>query len=248
MRRRLGQALLLVAAASVVSACSGAEGKRAQELLATANAAQAKVVSASYDVRVVVSAGDQRYTLLMNGGGYFKGPRAGDQFMSMRGEGLPVPMNFQLVSRGGRAVVTANGKTQSFPMLQASAGAQSSNWTAIVGELARYVKSVDVRENSVVGGTRGKLVSGVIDTEGLVKAAAGMNVFSRAAGAGTAAFDNMTKTLGDTRIVLFIADGTHLIRSAAITLGLKGVGQGAKVQVFYSLRGVNRPVSIPSVN
>ena len=116
MARRLAQVLSLVAAVVVVSACSGAEAERAKELLAEANAAQANVVSASYDVRVVVSAGAQRYAMVMNGGGYFKGRRAGDQFMTMRGEGLPVPMDFMLVSKGGRAVVRVNGRTQSFPM------------------------------------------------------------------------------------------------------------------------------------
>jgi hypothetical protein len=246
MRRRLAQAVSLVAAVVVVSACSGADAERASELLASAQAAQAKVVSASYDVRVVVSAGDQRYTLLMNGGGYFKGPRAGDQFMSMRGEGLPVPMNFELVSVGGRSVVRVNGRLQSFPLPAGTTGAETSNWTGIVGELARYVKSVDVREDSVVAGKRGAMVSGVIDTSGLVKAAAGMSVFSRAAGAGSPAFDEMVKTLGDTRVVLFVSERTHLIQSAAITLELKGAGQGAKVEVLYGLRGVNRPVAIPS--
>jgi outer membrane lipoprotein-sorting protein len=246
MRRRLVPALSLVAAVLVVSACNGADAKRAKELLAQATAAQAKVVSASYDVRVVVSAGSQRYTMLMHGGGYFKGPRAGDQFMSMRGEGLLVPMSFQLVSRGGRAAVTSNGRTQSFPMPAGGVGSQTSNWTAIVGDLAKYVKEVDVQESSVVSGTRGSTVTGVIDTEGLVKAAAGMSIFSQAAGAGSPAFDEMTKTLGDTRVVLFVSERTHLIRTATITLELKGAGQGAKVQVFYGLRGVNRPVSIPA--
>jgi hypothetical protein len=233
-------------AVSVVSACSGADAKQAKELLSQANAAQSKVVSASYDVRVVVSAGDQRYTLLMNGGGYFKGARAGDQFMTMRGERLPVPLSFELVSVGGRAVIRSNGRSQSFPAPAGRTAAQTPSWTAIVDNLARYVKSVDVRENSVVGGRHGTTVSGVIDTEGLVKAAAGMSIFSKAAGAGTPAFDEMTKTLGDTRVVLFIADKTHLIRTAAITLELKGVGKGAKVEVFYSVRGVNRPVAFPA--
>jgi hypothetical protein len=247
MARRLAQVLSLVVVVVVVSACSGAEAGRAKELLAEANAAQAKVVSASYDVRVVVSAGAQRYAMSMNGGGYFKGRRAGDQFMTMRGEGLPVPMDFVLVSKGGRAVVRVNGRTQSFPMPATGVGSNASNWTAIVGELTKYVKSVDVRENSIIAGTRGTTVSGVIDTAGLVKAAAGMSVFSQVAGAGSAAFDEMTKNLGDTRVVLFIAKRTHLIRSAAITLELKGAAEGAKAEFFYSLRRVNRPVAIPSL-
>jgi hypothetical protein len=246
MSRRLAQVVLLLATVSILSACSGADAKRATELLANAQAAQAKVVSASYDVRVVVSQGDRRYTLVMTGGGYLKGPRAGDQFMSMRGEGLPVPLNFELVSVGGRAVVRANGRSQSFPLPSGTTGAQTSNWTAMVGDLARYVKSVDVRENSVVAGQKGTTVSGVVDTAGLVKAAAGMSMFSQFAGAGASALDEMTKSLGDTRVVLFISDRTHLIRTAAITLELKAAGEKARVQVFYGLRGVNRPVSIPA--
>ena len=199
-------------------------------------------MSASYDVRVVVSAETQRYTMLVNGGGYFKGPRAGDQFLTMRGEGLPVAMNFQLVSTGGRAVVSVNGRTQSFPMPASSA--RSQDWTAIVGDLTKHVKSVDVRENSVVAGKRGTTVAGVIDTAGLARAAAGMSMLSQSTGAG--ALDEMTKNVGDMRVVLFIADRTRLIQSAAITLELKGSGQKAKVEMFYSLRGVNRPVAFPS--
>lgn len=242
MGRRLVQALALAATAFVVSACSGADAKRAKELLGQANAAQAKVVSASYDVRVVVSAESQRYTMLMNGGGYVKGPRAGDQFLTMRGEGLPVAMNFQLVSTGGRAVVSINGRTQSFPMPRESA--RSQDWTAIVGDLTKHVKSVDVRENSVVAGKRGTTVAGVIDTAGLARAAAGMSMLSQSTGAG--ALDEMTKHVGDMRVVLFIADRTRLIQSAAITLELKGSGQKAKVEMLYSLRGVNRPVAFPT--
>jgi outer membrane lipoprotein-sorting protein len=239
MGRRLVQALALAATAFVISACSGADAKRAKELLAQANAAQAKVVSASYDVRVVVSAGSQRYTMLMNGGGYFKGPRAGDQFLTMRGEGLPGATNFQLVSKGGRAIVSVNGSTQSFPMPPESA--KSQDWTAIVGDLTKHVKSVDVRENSVVAGKRGTTVAGTIDTAGLVRAAAGLSMPF-----GDGALDEMTKHVGDMRIVLFIEDRTRLIQSAAITLELKGSGQKAKVEMFYSLRGVNRPVDFPS--
>lgn len=242
MRGRLVQALSLVAAVLVVSACSGADAKRAQDLLAQANAAQAKVVSASYDVRVVVSAGSQRYTMLMNGGGYLKGPRAGDQHMSMRGEGLPVPMLFEMTSVRGRGTVRVNGRTQSFPMPAGTA--RSQDWTAIVGDLTKHVKSVDVRENSVVAGKSGTTVAGVIDTAGLARAAAGMSMLSQSTGAG--ALDEMTKNVGDMRVVLFIADRTRLIQSAAITLELKGSGQKAKVEMFYSLRGVNRPVAFPS--
>jgi hypothetical protein len=246
MTRRLAQVLLLVAAASSLTACSGADARQAQQLLADAHLAQSKVVSATYDVRVVVAQGEKSYTLLMNGGGYLKGPRAGDQFLSMRGEGLPMQMQFDLVAVDRRATVRVNGRSQSFPMPSGAASSQSSNWAAIMGELSRYVKSVDVRENEVVAGTRGTTVAGVIDTAGLVKAVAGMSALSQASGAP--AVDQLAKDLGDTRIVLFISARTHLIRTAVINVDVKAAGKTAKVRLFYSLRSVNKPVALPSAS
>lgn len=244
MRRAAGL-LLPISAACLLAACSGADAQRATQLLATAQAAQAKVVSATYDTRVIVTQGKQNFTVLMNGGGYLKGPRAGDQFMSIRAEGLPVPLQFELVSLNGRGVVRANGRSQSFPIPSGSAGAQSSNWTGILGDLTKYVKSVDVSEQTVVGGVAGTTVTGVIDTAGLVKAAAGLSTFSRAAGAPSV--DELTKHFGDTRAILFISARTHLIRTAVINVDVKAGGQSTKLQVFYTLRNVNRPVAIPQL-
>jgi len=242
MRRQALRLLLPISAGFLLAACSGADAERASQLLATAQAAQAKLVSATYDARVVITQGDQSFTLFMNGGGYLKGPRAGDQFMSMRADGLPVPMQFDLVSVNGHAVARINGTSQSFTM-PSDAGSEGSNWTGIVGDLARYVKSVDVRERTVVAGEAGTTVAGVIDTAGVVKAVAGLSTLSRAT--GTPSVDELAKHLGDTRVILFISSRTHLIRTAVVNVDVKADGKSTKLQLFYTLRTVNRPVAIP---
>jgi hypothetical protein len=165
--------------------------------------------------------------------------------MSMRGEGLPVPLQFDVVSLNGRGTVRANGTTQSFPIPSGTAGSQSANWTGILGDLTKYVKSVDVTERTVVGGVAGTTVVGVIDTAGLVKAAAGLSTFSQAAGAPSV--DELTKHLGDTRAILFISARTHLIRTAVVNVDVKSGSQSTKLQVFYTLRSVNRAVAIPQL-
>src|SRR2546423_2068576 len=155
MMRGAVRLFLPIFATFLLAACSGADAQRASDLLVTAQAAQAKVASATYDVRVSVTQGVQSFTLLMNGGGYVKGPRAGEQFLSMRVEGLPVPLSYEFVARTGRGYVRANGAWQSFALPAGSAGAQSSNWTGTVGQLARYVKSVDVSDSTIVAGETG---------------------------------------------------------------------------------------------
>jgi hypothetical protein len=47
--------------------------------LKRAEAAQARLASATYEVTMNVSFDGQRFSLVMNGGAYLKGRRAGDQ-------------------------------------------------------------------------------------------------------------------------------------------------------------------------
>lgn len=229
----------------MLAACSGADARRAQEILAQAQIAQAKVGSASYDVRMVMSLGDQRFTILMTGGGYLKGPRAGDQHLSMTAEGLPVPFQAELVTSRGRGYLRMNGAWQSFPVPAQARGADSS-WAGTVGDLTRYVKDVDVREHSVVAGVSGTTVVGVLDTAGLLRAASQLSTFSQAAGTSSLGLDELAKHASDTRVVLFVAAKSHLVRSAVISFDFEAEGRKLKVDLYYSLRKVNRPVTIPS--
>src|SRR5438132_926427 len=93
---------VLVCTAFLVTGCSGADAQRATELLAQAQAAQAGVRSATWDARMSISKGSETYTMLMSGGGYLQGPRAGDQVVNMQSQGLPQQLDVGLVMSHGR--------------------------------------------------------------------------------------------------------------------------------------------------
>ena len=246
MVRRALCLLLPISAALLLSACSGADAQRATELIAESHAAQAAVRSATYDARVSVSQSGKTYTFVMTGGGYLRGPRAGDQILSMQGEGFPVAVNMSLAITRGRAFVRANGAWQSIgPAGQMTD--TSSNWAGLAGQLTRYVKDVDVRENQVVAGERGTMVAGVVDTAGALEALSGLDAFSRGTGGASPVFDEIRKRLSDMRVVLFISSRTHLVRTMVINLDVKLDDGTAKLQMLYSLRSVNQPVSIPNL-
>ena len=101
MRRFFSLALAAIA----LTACSGEQGKRAQQLLARAEAAQARLSSATYEARMTFEMDGRTMSLVMDGGGYFKGRRAGDQLLTMRTDGVPAlgAVNMQLLVRRGRA-------------------------------------------------------------------------------------------------------------------------------------------------
>jgi len=236
----------LLFAALLLSACSGADAQRATALLAQAQAAQAGVRSATYDARLSISQGGKTYTVVMSGGGYLQGPRAGDQVLNMQGEGFPVPLNVGLVLRHGRAFVRVNGAWQSFA-LPSTQTSDSSNWAGLSGQLTKYVKDVSVQEDQVVAGERGTMVAGVVDTAGALKALSGLDAVSRASGGASPIFDEVRKRLSDTRVVLFISSSTHLVKTMVINLDIKLDDGTAKLQMLYTLRSVNQPVVIPSL-
>ena len=244
MRLQTLRLLLLLSVGFLLAACSGADAQRATQLLSEVQAAQTRVVSATYDVRMTISEGSQSFTLSMSGGGYLKGRRAGDAYLSVSAEGLPVPLKYDMVASGGRGYVRMNGAWQSFPLPPGSKD-DSANWTAMLGTLAQNVKSVDVRDGQVVAGETGTMIAGVVDTPGLVRGMAGLSSFAQVA--KSPVLDEVAKHVGDMRVVLFISARTHLIKTGVINLELNADGKTIKLQTLYTLRSVNRPVSIPQV-
>ena len=243
--RRLSWFLLL---AFALVGCSGEDDQRAQGLLERARVAESNVRSASFSATLSVAAEGQRFSIVLEGGGYRRGPRAGEGFLQMRGgDGLPVPLDFAVVMRGGRAHLRMGGTWRSFALTARTGGVASSSADAgaLVRELTRHVKDVSVTDG-VVNGESGWTIAGTIDTAGLVEAAAGLAPLSEAAGQR---FDagRLRDLVGDTRAVLFVCARTGLIRSAVVTLSLEAEGRSAELRFTYRLAGVNRPVAIPRV-
>jgi hypothetical protein len=230
----------LILCATVFSACSGEEGKRAPQLLSHAEAAHARLSSATYEVRVTFTMDGQRMSLVMDGGGYFKGRRAGDQLLTMRTEGVPTlgAVNMQLVVRRGHATMTMNGRRMSLPVQATASAKRQYDWSNTMLDLTRYVKDVSVREGRVVNGEAGATLAGVIDTEALVKAVSKLDAFAQAA-----SLDKLAGNLGDIHAAVFIAERTGLVRSAVIGMSMAAEGKKADIEVTYRLKSTNRGVA-----
>lgn len=238
--RRLAAPLLAVL---VLVGCSGEQGERAQELLTRAQSAQARLTSMSYEMHMTFGMQGQNLSLVLDGAGYVKGRRAGDQVMTMRMEGIPGlgAMNANMVLRGGRLEVSANGQRTSLTLPESAR--QQYDWSGTMLDLARYVKRVRVREGRVVNGELGATVSGVIDTEGLIKAASRLQSFSQAAGQSAPDLSEVAEHVSDTRAALFVSSRTGLIRSAVVGLSFEVEGRELTMDLTYRLKSVNRPVA-----
>jgi hypothetical protein len=242
-RRRLGRLAAPLLAVLVLVGCSGEQGERAQQLLNRAQTAQARLSSMSYEMRMTFGFEGQSFSLVMDGGGYLKGRRAGDQVMAIRMDGIPGlgAMNADMVLRGGRLTMSMNGQRTTLTV--PAAAKQQYDWSSTMLDLARYVKRVQVREGRVVNGEAGATVSGVIDTEGLIKAASKLQSFSQVAGQAAPDMSELAEHVSDTRAALFVSSRTGLIRSAVVGLSVEAEGKRLQMDLTYRLKNVNRPIA-----
>jgi hypothetical protein len=233
---------VLVLAVPVLAACSGEQGERAQQLLTRAQAAQARLSSATFDARMSFMLEGQTFGLVLDGGGYLKGRRAGDAIFTMRTEGVPggAQVNLQALVRGGQVSMSVNGRRFSMPA--PATAPRQFDWSKTVVDLARYVKEVRVHEGRVVNGERGATITGVIDTKELLRAFAGLQPLAKAAGQSTPDLENLMD-VGDIRAAVFVAERTGLIRSAVVSLTIEADGKKAKVDLTYRLRSTNTTIS-----
>jgi hypothetical protein len=238
--RRLAAPLLAVV---VLAGCSGEQGERAQQLLTRAQTAQSRLTSMSYELRMTFAFEGQRASLVLDGGGYLKGRRAGDQMLSMRIDGIPgaSAVTMQMALRRGQMTMNMNGRRISMAVPPASR--RQYDFSSTMLELSRYVKEVRVREGRVVNGERGTTVAGVIDTEGLLKAVTKLSSISQATGTATPDLSRLTESIGDTRAALFISSRTGLVRSAVVGLTVELQGKELRLDATYRLKDVNRTIA-----
>jgi hypothetical protein len=234
---------VLVLAVPALAACSGEQGERAQQLLTRAQTAQARLTSATFEARMNFSVDGQNFGLVVDGGGYMKGRRAGDGIFTMRTEGVPGGVNFnmQAVVRRGQVSMSVNGQRFSMPV--PASAKQQFDWSGTMLDLARYVKNVRVREGRVVNGEAGATIAGVIDTKELLKAVAGLQPLAQAAGRSAPDVGEFADHVSDIRAAVFVAQRTGLIRSAVIGLTFEAEGKKAKIDFAYRLKSTNTAVA-----
>jgi hypothetical protein len=236
--RRVLALLALTACAAVAAGCSGRDAQEAQLLMAQADAAFATVRSATFTARFSTSGAPQELAMTMVGGGYVKGKHAGDAYAVMTAEDLGFHQ-LVFVQRGGQISSSIDG--QRLPSMPAPETAANP-----VGalDLARYVKDIEVEHGKLIDGEPMTKVTGVIDTAGLVRES--LSAIGGVAALGDSDLD-LDKTLGDTRVVLYLSDVTHLPMRGLVDMHLDAAGEEFELHIDFAYTSINERVDFPGL-
>jgi hypothetical protein len=242
--RHLRFLVAFIAALPLLTACSGADAQRAQQLMQQAQEAQKNVSSLTFAANLRIEAKGQTFGAKVTGGGYAKGRQAGDFFVDLDLSQVPnLPLasgHFRVVKRGSAMSVRLGDQPLTFPMPSTS----SSTLNPVASfDIARYVKDVKVQGGQVVHGKPVTKIVGVLDTASLLQDYGKLDGYTQRTGQAIPSLDGH---VGDTRIVAFVDDSTHLIVAALADVSAHGDGISVKLHFDYGLTSVNRPVAIPA--
>jgi hypothetical protein len=232
--RRLLALFLLTATAAVAAGCSGADAKEAQALLVQSNAAFAEVRSATFTARMSLTGGPQELSMTMSGGGYAHGRRAGDFYVLATSDSLGF-RDLVLVNRSGRVSMSVDGHSiGEVPLPNTTA----NNPLRLV-DFSQYVKDVEVEHGKLIDGEPMTKLTGVIDTAGLAKGPLG-----DVTGAGGNGLD-LSKSLGDTRVVLYLSEATHLPMRGLVDVPIDVAGQKIAMHLDFAYTSYDQKVKFP---
>jgi hypothetical protein len=230
--RRIAAVLLLLAAFVASPGCTGEDGERAQELLAQSHEALARVESLRFAGRFTVktSAGD--VTFVMRGASTSRD--GGSSFVSVHADELAGFPEILVVSRRQEVWLNVGGAWQ-----RTEAPAASS---AGVGQFdfGPYVKDVRIADGDRVKGEAATKVTGVLDTAALVEGVLG--------GLGSVpggALPDLSDSLGDTRVVLYLSDATRLPLRTLVDTSMDAHGEHLDIHIDFAVDGFGEPVTIP---
>ena len=235
---RLRPILLLVLALPVFAGCSGADAGRAQLLLKQAQDAQTAVSSEAFSMHVTVEAKGQKVQVLLNGGAYLKGSRAGDMVMDVK-ISAPVALPFDTdPDREGRPERVdgderpAHGLPRVHRRDDAVEHARRSSTSRATSRTSRC------RADRCSKGKPVTKIVGILDTAALIQGMAKLgNV------AGSAGLPGLGGKVGDTRVVIFVDDTTHLLVAALADVTMNSDSGNVKLHLDLAISGVNRPVA-----
>jgi hypothetical protein len=233
--RRILALLLVTAVAAVAPGCSGADAEEAQALLVQSNAAFAEVRSATFTARISLTGGPQELSMTMSGGGYAHGKRAGDFYVLATSDSLGFG-DLVLVSRSGRVSMSVDGH----PVGEVPLPNTAENPIQLV-DFSQYVKDVNVEHGKLIDGEPMTKLTGVIDTAGLAKGA-----LADVTGAGGGGLD-LSKSLGDTRIVIYLSEATHLPMRGLVDVPMDVAGDKIVMHLDFAYTSYDRKVEFPRV-
>jgi hypothetical protein len=231
--------VVFAACAMVVAGCSGRDAQEAQQLLAQSDAAFADVRSATFTLRISASHGSQEFSMTMAGGGYAKGKHAGDSYGLVTAENAGFG-EIVFVSRDGRLTFSVDG--QRLP----SMAAPNTDASAIDAlDIGRYVKAVRVEHGKLIEGEPMTKLSGMIDTASLVEES--LSAFGELSSLTDGALD-FSDALGDTHVVLYISDVTHLPMRGLVDIPIEAAGEKLEVHMDFAYTSINEPVVFPGLH
>lgn len=234
MRRFL---ILLALAVSplTLAACTGADAKQAQDLLAQSREAAKSVRSESFTMKVHMDAAGQSADVAAQGGMVLKGDGAGNFYVTMASNtpGLGAPMNVVMVKKGPSVTMTTNGVTRTAPMPAGMKASVASGFD--LNAITPYVKDVTVSKVDVNGRTEDEVV-GTIDGDALL---------SNMPGVGKGMLSAFGASLGDIKVSLFIPRDSHLVETALLDMTMHVAKQTMHMSMSYAVTGVNQPLTFP---
>ena len=245
MIRRTAAAVLVALSATLLAACTGADAKRAQELLRQAEQAQQEVESMSFRMNIWTSGDGPRLSAHLSGGAYARGKRAGDVVLDLDVQGGPAPMTMRIVQRDGAMFVNPGSGWTPVPSAAGASALGGGAESAFANfDFSRYVKDVTVEEGQILGGKAVAKIVGVVDTGALIgDLLGGLGGLAELSGAEIP--DDLSDSFGDTRAVLYVSEASHLVVGALVDLAFEHEGEKTELHVAFNVTGVDEPVKIP---
>ena len=174
--------------------------------------------------------------MTLSGGGYAHGRRAGDFYMLATSDSLGF-RDLVLVNRSGRVSMSVDGRpVGEVPLPNTTA----KNPIQLV-DFSQYVKDVGVEHGKLIDGQRMTKLTGVIDTAGLAKGA-----LADVTGAGGDGLD-LSKSLGDTRIALYLSEATHLPMRGLVDVPMDVAGEKIAMHLDFAYTSYDQKVEFPRV-
>lgn len=230
MRRAALAIALLLAVAS--AGCAGADGQKAQELLAQSDQALAQVESFRFSGRMTMEAPMGDFRVVFFGGGDAR--PGGSFFMTMKAPDIPQFPETTMVVRGDEAWMKLDGAWQPVPVPPTQAtGIQHFDF-------AGYVKDVDLDEDAEVDGKPAVKITGVIDT-----AALSDGLLGQLGAVGGGSMPDLSEMLGDTRAVIYLSQESHLPLRMLLDLTMEVQGEEVEMHLDFAITNVNEPVEVP---
>jgi hypothetical protein len=233
---RLVLALLALVPVSVLAtACTGADAKKAEDLLAQSRVAAQTVGSEAFTIKISLQTNDKSAEVDAQGGMILKGAQAGDFFATMATAVPGVPsQEIVMVKRGSLLRMRINGVSRTLPIPATMKSASTASGFD-VNALTPYVKDVSVSTLDVAGRTEDE-ITGTLDGDALLRSLPGLSKGLPSA---------MGASLGDIKVQLFIPRDTHLVETALLDMTMHVGKQSLHMSMSYAVTSVNQPLTFP---